>query len=641
MHPRTLPLLFASIEVALCVAVPPFGCSAAKEAPVVVKEVDNPTYAIRDRCVSCHASEEQGADHPGPSPDRFHPAAFLAKHPVTEMGCAVCHGGEPLATEKEIAHGQGSGGNKLLLTGLQTQSRCVRCHEEGDVAGTEFLQKGLALIDDRACFACHEIPGGDPRARKAPRLENIANKVHTDWLTAWLMDPAAYAANTRMPSFELSEPDARAITSYLASLAEPASEPVVVPVTESLDRAEARRLLKQSACLDCHRIRGVGGNAPGVRAPDLSRIGDKVKTEWIAQWLKGPQHLQPGAGMPAFRFSDEQALLIARYLTSTFRSKPLDAQAPEQPPSSDPKQIEAGKWLVAGLGCMNCHGDPADTTIAKIGPDLRQVGDRDVRGVYWPGMGKDWNMRLSSYLRTKVSRPRAFAKEHRMPNFRFTPEETEAIVVALLSFSANPIPEAARIHPSQAVIALWSPSGPAAAVFDRYQCLQCHALRGAFGKLAPDLGWEGDRVHREWLIGFLKNPMMIRPSLAARMPNFGMTDDEVRLVADYIEANWWDEKVPPDPFEGKPPLPELIAQGKSLFESDYACLDCHTVADKGEEDGPDLSAVGKRLQSGWLYQWVIDPQRFVKSEMDPQGVTEQDALAITAYLITLQGEASP
>jgi mono/diheme cytochrome c family protein len=255
-------------------------------------------------------------------------------------------------------------------------------------------------------------------------------------------------------------------------------------------------------------------------------------------------------------------------------------------------------------------------------------------------MGQDWNMHLVSYLRTKVSTPRAFSEMHIMPNFRFSPDEIEAIVVALLSFAHNPVPEASRFQLVEDEPALQPPTGKAAVVLERYQCLQCHSLRGRFGSLAPDLGWEGDKVHHDWLAAFLKNPYLIRPSLDARMPNFGMTDEEVQIAADYIEATWWDDEVPPDPFEGKPPPVALIDQGRTLFEDDYSCLDCHQVGDEGEVDGPNLSDVGARLRPGWLYQWVLDPQRFYENDMDDPDATPEDALAITAYLVTLREQAA-
>jgi len=53
-------------------------------------------------------------------------------------------------------------------------------------------------------------------------------------------------------------------------------------------------------------------------------------------------------------------------------------------------------------------------------------------------------------------------------------------------------------------------------------------------------------------------------------------------------------------------------------------------------DGPVLSAVGGRLQPGWIYQWMLDPQRFYENDMDDPEATPEDALALTAYLTTLR-----
>jgi mono/diheme cytochrome c family protein len=632
------PALIAVAGCAFGLAYATPGSAAARANPEI-REVVNPTYAIQDRCMTCHAASVEGS-HPtdGPVAESFHTPALLTAHPVAEMGCSVCHGGDPLATQKESAHGLGEGGGAPLFVGLHAQSRCVRCHRDTELPGAEFLERGLALIDDRACFACHEISGGEQRERIAPTLGNIATKVHPEWIVGWLTDPNSYFSSARMPYYYLTEEQALAITSYLVlSLSEPVQESPreARDRADKLDRAEARRLLKQSACLDCHRMRGTGGS-PGIRAPDLSHIGDKVRVSWLVEWLQGPQHLQPGAGMPGFRFTEAEATTLARYLTETFATRSKAEEPAKAKAALDSALSEEGKSLVTALGCMNCHGGPDERPAFKPGPDLRCVGDRNVRGLYWETMGQDWNMRLESYLRTKVSTPRAFSEKHIMPNFRFAPDEVEAIVVALMSYSNNPVPEASRFRLLPDEPALEPPTGATAAVFQRYQCLVCHALRGRFGNLAPDLGWEGDKVNRDWLVDFLKEPYLIRPAINVRMPNFGMTDEEVQLAADFIESTWWDDEVPPDPFSGQAPDPELVEQGKELFVDEYSCLDCHVVGDEGEIDGPTLSGVGYRLQPGWIYQWILDPQRFYANDMDDPEVTPEDALAITAYLVTLR-----
>jgi hypothetical protein len=55
-------------------------------------------------------------------------------------------------------------------------------------------------------------------------------------------------------------------------------------------------------------------------------------------------------------------------------------------------------------------------------------------------------------------------------------------------------------------------------------------------------------------------------------------------------------------------------------------------------DGPVLTDIGSRLQPGWIYQWILDPQRFYENDMDSPEATPEDALALTAYLITLQDQ---
>jgi mono/diheme cytochrome c family protein len=631
-------VIAAGCALGLALALPPL---ASPRANREIVEVANATFAIRDRCMTCHAASVDGY-HPtdGPVAEGFHRPALLEAHPVAEMGCEVCHGGNPLAIEKRRAHGLEEGERTPLFTGLHTQSRCARCHLDTQLPGAEFLERGLALIDDRACFACHEIPGGKQRERVAPTLGNIAAKVHPEWIVGWLTDPTSYFSGARMPNYYLTEEQAKAITSYLVlSLSEPVPESPgeTAEHEEKLDRTEARRLLKQSACLDCHRMRGTGGS-PGIRAPDLSRIGDKVRVPWLIEWLQGPQHLQPGAGMPSFRFTEAQATTLARYLAETLTTRREAEGSAKTRVAVDPALTEAGKVLFNGLGCMNCHGGPGEKPEFKLGPDLRQVGNRDVRGLYWASMGQDWNMRLESYLRTKVSTPRAFNENHLMPNYQFAPDEVEAIVVALMSFAENPVPEASRFRLVPDEPALQPPTGAAAAVFQRYQCLQCHALRGRFGNVAPDLGWQGDKVKRDWLVDFLKAPYLIRPASNLRMPNFGMTDEEIQITADFIESTWWDDEVPPDPFSGEAPPPALVERGEELFEDDYSCLDCHQVGEEGELDGPVLTDVGNRLQPGWIYQWILDPQRFYQSDMDSPEATPEDALALTAYLITLRDQ---
>jgi hypothetical protein len=90
-------VVVAGCALGLTLATPSLASSGAD--PKIV-EVANATYAIQDRCMTCHAASVEGYfPTDGPVAESFHTPSLLNAHPVAERGCAVCHGGNPLATE--------------------------------------------------------------------------------------------------------------------------------------------------------------------------------------------------------------------------------------------------------------------------------------------------------------------------------------------------------------------------------------------------------------------------------------------------------------------------------------------------------------------------------------------------------------
>jgi mono/diheme cytochrome c family protein len=86
-------------------------------------------------------------------------------------------------------------------------------------------------------------------------------------------------------------------------------------------------------------------------------------------------------------------------------------------------------------------------------------------------------------------------------------------------------------------------------------------------------------------------------------------------------------------------LKALEEQGQHLFEKKYDCFSCHYVNDKGGHVGPDLSRSGIRLNPWWVYRWIKDPQGIKPDTKMPNfGMTDDEALAITAYLYTLRSD---
>jgi mono/diheme cytochrome c family protein len=84
-------------------------------------------------------------------------------------------------------------------------------------------------------------------------------------------------------------------------------------------------------------------------------------------------------------------------------------------------------------------------------------------------------------------------------------------------------------------------------------------------------------------------------------------------------------------------LEKLAEKGKTLYEERYGCHACHAIGDKGGIVGPELDRAGFRLNGAWIYRWIKYPQIMKPlTKMPNLGVTDDDALAITAYLGTLR-----
>jgi len=90
---------------------------------------------------------------------------------------------------------------------------------------------------------------------------------------------------------------------------------------ESLE--SERALFEQTACISCHTVRGT--IAQGQFGPDLTHLmsratlGSGVATNDRANlidWVTNPDHLKPGARMPAMQLAPAEISGIVDYLVS-------------------------------------------------------------------------------------------------------------------------------------------------------------------------------------------------------------------------------------------------------------------------------------------------------------------------------------
>ncbi len=82
---------------------------------------------------------------------------------------------------------------------------------------------------------------------------------------------------------------------------------------------------------------------------------------------------------------------------------------------------------------------------------------------------------------------------------------------------------------------------------------------------------------------------------------------------------------------------EQIEYGKELYEDTYGCAACHRIGDEGGTSGPALDRAGFMSNTDWLYRWIKNPQAIEpRTKMPALGLTDEDAVAVVAYLNTLR-----
>ena len=185
-------------------------------------------------------------------------------------------------------------------------------------------------------------------------------------------------------------------------------------------------------------------------------------------------------------------------------------------------------------------------------------------------------------------------------------------------------------------------TGSFAEVYERYKCYACHRFNGYGGDLAPDLTYEGSRAERQWLVEFLKSPQTLRPTLILRMPQLNMSDKDAATLADYLALVMQHPAVNPASKDAKEFTPAMATLGKQLYEVKYQCQSCHTIGSSGGYVGPNLSNAGGWLTPAWIEAWLRNPQALIPDSIEPRrNFTDEEILALTAYLVTLRAGIKP
>jgi len=604
-----------------------------------IQQIWLPELGVVDRCNSCHVGLQEASLTDVPTqPYRTHPAI---PHKLDEFGCTVCHRGQGAATTVAEAHNSTLAWEQPILPAKYIESSCGECHR-GPLQGTPQLNQGRNLLSRYGCVHCHTVKLPDGTTMKAtddpPSLSHIADKTTREWVYAWLKDPQAYAATSTMPNFKLTDDDARDMSAFLTANSTPiAGDTITLATKASSDPAAGGSLYGESFCASCHAVQNAAGNIVGGDVgPELTRVGSKVKSEWLQAWLRNPRTYDPATGMPHYRFNDGQVATLSGFLAAKADS---DLLANVHLDAATPEQIAHGKRLISDYGCASCHEIAGIKKPENFAPELSRIGSKPVTQlVFLPGMQHT----LPDYIATKIKQPRSFGQGLKMPQYSFTPPQIDSLTTALLSLNDR----SSTLPSSLAVPATpdsdYQPAGKAGKLMTDLACFSCHRINGRGSYMAPDLTAEGSSVQRDWLVQFFKNPGTLRPSLIRRMPRFNLTDSEVNELTDYIMTVYQSPAVDRDsiPLTGYSQGQGEL--GKQLFYGKYSCQGCHIVDTKTDKGyiGPTLTHVGSRLTAAWIYQWMKNPQALRPGTVEPnRAMSDEDARALTAFLISQKGGA--
>ncbi len=564
-----------------------------------------------------------------------------------------------------------------ILPAQYAQASCGACHRE-DIPQTPRLNHGRQLIVRLNCVGCHRLQGIDRPEMLGPDLTSIGSKVSREWIYKWLKEPRTVAdadgnvlvngvaTNPRMPKFQLSEEELRALSAFLSLqrtgslLSRSGRKFSGIRPNDDVAIENGHTRFNQMFCVTCHSLavdRGgevklIGGDI----GPELTKVGSKVKPEWLVAWLRDPQSYLQHTRMPRYEWSGKDLDEVAQYILNRLTDPSLLTSVPRLDTPSD-AEVQHGRELYVGKGCAECHIIQGITPRANFGPDLSAMGMAGgIRMIEakaprnasfsWHFVGKDVERievgesmiprSLIDYIRAKITNPTSVTPENHMPAFQLSAADLDDLTTALLSMSGPAMPNQRRTPIVERPRSEYHPDGDAEELYQRYRCYVCHTFKGKGGTLAPDLSFEGSRSNRDWLIQFLMNPQTLRPNLIVRMPHFNMPRKEATVLADYISRSLQKPDLKQDPAEDAF-TSEMAEKGKQLFGVKYQCQSCHTIGSSGGYVGPSLNNVGNWMTPTWIEAWLRAPQALVPGAIEPRhSFDEGEVRDLTAYLLTLR-----
>ncbi len=477
-----------------------------------------------------------------------------------------------------------------------TTDRCTTCHIAID--DPNFSQGVLAAKLEESLPSINEIRASQGKnALPFPPLPSLSGD------TAPKIEVGGVAEH--WPDLDADQQDAyfasllSAVNTYLEDEGrEPLAlgHPVMAhPDLDLFVDTDSPHPMKSMGCTVCHE--GNPQETDFVLAAHTP-MSHEQEHEWAHE------HYVTAAGVPNATFALvehywDRPMLLNKYAEagcSKCHTQVTDIGSYEGQPQG--RTINLGENLFLNAGCANCHLVQGRELARRVGPDLTRVASK-----LTPGFADQW-----------ILNPRAFRPTTWMPHFFLQenngedganeqdPEpalrsETEVLAMRTYLFALSK-----DWQPETTVEGLSGDAERGLTLFKETGCLACHSNLAEFGP--------------EWIPGYLQAEL-------GKTPDQAKADYEAMDLNQRVQFAW-------DHFAGDR---ETIFAPESVQYDPSADYNRPVFT----RFAPELSAIGSKVSTEWLYAWLRDPHAYnQETKMPILRLTEQEALDIATYLSTLK-----
>jgi hypothetical protein len=400
---------------------------------------------------------------------------------------------------------------------------------------------------------------------------------------------------------------------------------------------EGYSIFESVGCLACHSDVEEDGK---IHGPNLARIGEVMKYEWLVSWLLDPRAHSPKTSMPDLRLDNESAKLLAAYLT-TLTSEGYKEETEEYKWLDNPEVAKEGEELIIKYGCSGCHNIKGMEEQGKIGAELTEIGSKNIQFfdfgseekvgrfgslekeilslVGLEDAEKNVGKARHTWIKAKLGKPRQFDEKNSiMPDFRLNEEEIEALSVLLTGLKKEKLEKSYVYKSSEKEKCIAEGNR----VLEKYNCMGCH-------QFTIDTLYLKNGNRLEGMVKLEEEDSLFFQLWRDNEKLERKAGDTVQIVKKHINSR--------ESAEGGEDIASLI-------------IDYHVEVDgmMPEEakvfTPPVLYGEGSKVQCAWLFSFLEEPvplRPWLDIRMPTFSLSEEEATSISKYLAVVDEEEYP